>query len=152
LGEWFALGAPRSFVLRVESLFGGRPAKSSVDRIIDAIRDGHEAPVFVDRVVSPSYVADVTTATRLLVDRGEPGLYHCVNSGCCTWHELAIEIARLMGCEREARLRPISVKDVTLRAARPQYAALSNQKLAAYAPMLTWQDGLARYLRRLAKG
>ena len=32
IGEWFALEVPRALVLRVESLFGGRPAKSSIDR------------------------------------------------------------------------------------------------------------------------
>ena len=64
LGEWFTRDAPRHYVLRVESLFGGlgvapdsvRAAskrQSSVDRIIDAIVDRREARVFVDRVVSP---------------------------------------------------------------------------------------------------
>jgi dTDP-4-dehydrorhamnose reductase len=147
LGEWFALEAPRCFVLRVESLFGGNPAKSSVDRIVDAVREGRETPVFVDRIVSPSYVVDVTAATRALVERGEPGLYHCVGSGFCTWHELALEVARLMGREREARLVPVSVRDVPMRAARPQFAALSNSKLAAYTQMPTWQNALARYIK-----
>src|SRR5688572_9490608 len=75
LGEWFALEAPRTFVLRVESLFGGANAKSSVDRIADAIRRGEEARVFTDRTVSPSYVVDVAGATKALVERGAPGLY-----------------------------------------------------------------------------
>jgi dTDP-4-dehydrorhamnose reductase len=147
LGEWFALEAPRCFVLRVESLFGGKPAKSSVDQIVEAVREGRETKVFTDRTVSPSYVVDVTAATRALVERGEPGLYHCVGTGFCTWHELALEVARLMGREREARLLPVSVRDVPMRAGRPQFAALSNSKLAAYAPMPTWQDALARYLK-----
>jgi dTDP-4-dehydrorhamnose reductase len=39
------------------------------------------------------------------------------------------------------------VRDVKLRASRPQFAALSNAKLAraGYA-MPSWQDALARYL------
>ena len=37
LGEWFAADAPAHYILRVESLFGGPRAKSSVDRIIDGI-------------------------------------------------------------------------------------------------------------------
>ena len=53
LGEWFAADAPRAYVLRVESLFGGAPPRSSVDRIIDAVAKGEEAKVFSDRVVSP---------------------------------------------------------------------------------------------------
>ena len=37
LGEWFARDAPRWYVLRVESLFGGRQARSSVDKIAAAL-------------------------------------------------------------------------------------------------------------------
>ena len=34
LGEWFAAEAPDAYVLRVESLFGGPRAKSSIDKIL----------------------------------------------------------------------------------------------------------------------
>jgi dTDP-4-dehydrorhamnose reductase len=146
LGEWFALEAPRAFVLRVESLFGGANARSSIDRIAQAIAEGREAKVFRDRIVSPSYVVDVAAATRALVAQGEPGLYHCVGTGHANWHEVGLEIARLLGKDRDARLQPVSVADVTLRARRPQYAALANEKLNRIAPLPTWQDALRRYL------
>jgi dTDP-4-dehydrorhamnose reductase len=147
LGEWFARDAPRPYVLRVESLFGGSAGKSSVDRIVDAIAEGRDARVFVDRTVSPSYVVDVAMATRAIVDRGEPGLYHCVGTGHCTWFELSQEIARMMGKEQDARLLPVSVADVPLRASRPRFAALANDKMNSIVPMPTWQDALGRYLR-----
>jgi dTDP-4-dehydrorhamnose reductase len=146
LGEWFALEAPRAFVLRVESLFGGANAKSSIDRIAQAIVQGREAKVFRDRVVSPSYVVDVAAATKVLVVGGEPGLYHCVGTGYANWHEVGLEIARVMGKERDALLQPVSVADVSLRAQRPQFAALANDKLARVFPVPTWQDALRRYL------
>ena len=146
LGEWFALEAPRAFVLRVESLFGGPAAKSSIDRIVQALSEGREAVVFSDRMVSPSYVVDVAAATRALVDRGEPGLYHCVGTGYATWYDVAVEIARVMGKERDARLRPMSVADVSLRAPRPQFAALANGKLQRVVPVPTWQDAVRRYV------
>jgi dTDP-4-dehydrorhamnose reductase len=146
LGEWFALEARRAFVLRVESLFGGANAKSSVDRIVLAIANSEEAKVFKDRTVSPSYVIDVAEATKQLIERGEPGLYHCVGTGYGTWLDLAREVARIMGRERDARLVPMSVADVSFRASRPQFAALSNEKLQRTVPIPTWQDALRRYL------
>jgi len=146
LGEWFAADAPRSFVLRVESLFGGTPAKGSVDRIVFAIENGQEARVFVDRTVSPSYVVDVARATKALIDHGEPGLYHCVATGYATWYELAEEIVRVLGRDLDARLVPVSVGEMKLRAERPQFAALDNQKLQRVFAMPTWQDALRRYL------
>jgi dTDP-4-dehydrorhamnose reductase len=145
VGEWFALEAPRAYVLRVESLFGGANAKSSIDRIAQAILEGREATVFCDRTVSPSYVVDVAAATKALVDRGEPGLYHCVGTGHATWLEVAQEIARVMGREGAARLWPVSVSDVSLRAQRPQFAALANNKLQRTIAVPTWRDALRRY-------
>jgi dTDP-4-dehydrorhamnose reductase len=146
LGEWFALESRKAFVLRVASLFGGAPAKSSVDHIVNAIIGGCEARVFSDRTVSPSYIFDVASATRALVTRGVPGLYHCVGTGSCTWYELAVEAARLLGREEDARLKPVLTADVPLRAARPKFAALSNAKLTTIMPMPTWRDALARYV------
>jgi len=148
LGDWFAADAPRHYVLRVESLFGGARRRSSVDRIADAIAAGEPARVFVDRTVSPSFVEDVARATERLLDTEAPcGLYHCVNSGHTTWHALAEEIARVLG--RHANLVAMRVADVPMRARRPQYAALSNEKLrrTGGVDMPTWQDALQRYLR-----
>jgi dTDP-4-dehydrorhamnose reductase len=146
LGEWFARDVPRHYVLRVESLFGGPHPRSSIDRIIDGVLEGRESRVFVDRVVTPSYVEDVAAATeRLLEGDAAPGLYHCVNTGHATWHEVGLEIARALG--RPAQLVPVRVADVPMRAPRPRYCALSNEKLrAAGAEMPTWQDAIARYL------
>ena len=146
VGEWMALEAPGAYVLRVESLFGGPAARSSIDKIIAALRAGEPARVFVDRVVTPSYVEDVVTATLALVRRqAAPGLYHCVNSGATTWHDLGVEIARQLGVT--PHLVPVRVADVSLPAPRPTYCALSNAKLAgAGATMPTWQDAVRRYL------
>lgn len=146
LGDWFAAQVPAHYVLRVESLFGGPKVRSSVDKIIGALQRGDEATVFTDRVVSPSYVEDVVTATLGLLEARAPyGLYHCVNAGVTTWQELAEEVARRLGVA--ARLVPMRVADVPMRARRPRYCALSNEKLAhAGCPMPSWQDALGRYL------
>jgi dTDP-4-dehydrorhamnose reductase len=148
LGEWFAQQVPSHYVLRVESLFGGPHTRSSIDKIIGSIARGDETRVFVDRIVTPSYVEDVVDATeRLLARRAPVGLYHCVNSGITNWLALAEEIARRLG-KPDARLVPVRVADVTLRAARPQYCALANDKIAAAIgrPLPSWQDAIVRHL------
>jgi dTDP-4-dehydrorhamnose reductase len=149
VGEWMAASVPRHYVLRVESLFGGPHARSSVDRIIDAVRAGREARVFRDREVSPSFVDDVVAATRYVI-REQPayGVYHCVNSGHTTWLDLAREIQGLSGTPATT-LTPVSMSEVSLKAPRPRYAALDNGKLARTGyRMPTWQDALRRYLSR----
>jgi dTDP-4-dehydrorhamnose reductase len=150
LGEWFAREAPRAYVLRVESLFGS-PAnwtgrRGTLDHIVDGIEQGREVRVFTDRIVSPSYSKDVAAATRHLVSSGAPaGLYHCVNDGHASWHDVAKEAAALLGIE--PRLVPITVDQLALKVPRPRYCALSTKKLAATGfAMPTWRDALRRWL------
>jgi dTDP-4-dehydrorhamnose reductase len=155
LGEWFAMDAPRAYVLRVESLFGrapgGGPSKGSVAAIAAKLVEREVARVFEDRTVSPTYILDAARAVRHLVETAAPaGLYHCVNSGCGTWVELAEEIARQLGVE--PRLQRIRMADLTLRADRPMYCALANDKLrAAGFDMPAWQDAVRRYVSALTR-
>ena len=149
VGEWFARDVDDHYVLRVESLFGGEyRLKGSVDRIVEALLAGQSAPVFVDRVVSPSYVFDVAAATAFLLRHRPPaGLYHCVNTGWCTWLELGEEIARQL--QTSGTLQPIRTSELPLKAPRPRYCALSSEKLgeAGFA-MPTWQSAVERHLAR----
>ncbi len=150
LGEKFAQEAPRWLVLRVESLFGCGPEwqgpRGSLDAMVERMRAGQEVRAFTDRVVTPSYMADVALATRHLVDIcAAPGVYHCVNSGQETWAGVVAEAARTMGVA--ARVVPITLASVAMRAARPRFCALSNAKLAATGwAMPAWQDAMHRWL------
>ena len=153
VGEWFARLTPYHYVLRVESLFGGAEVVgagfqrgSTLDRMVDALLEGRPVHGFSDRTVSPSYVPDVSTATLGLVRlRPEAGIYHCVNTGSATWLEIARVAAGRLGSA--SNLLPVTVDEVELRAVRPKFCALSNQKLAAAGvPMPTWEDALGRYL------
>ena len=150
LGEWFAQDAPGAYVLRVEGIFGETPGasapKGSAAGILRGLRAGGEVKVFEDRAITPSYVSDAARATRQLIESHAPaGLYHCVNSGPTTWHDFALEMARLIGVE--PRLTKVRMADMNLRARRPVYCALSNDKLRSIGiDMPTWQDALARYL------
>ena len=150
LGEWFALDAPHAYVLRVESLFGQAPGgpkpRGSVASIVNALRAGTSPRVFEDRTVSPTYIIDAAWATRQLIEKGAaPGLYHCVNTGMCTWLAFAQELARLLHVE--PKLTAVKMADVSLPAQRPQFCALSNEKLRKVGiDMPTWQDALARFV------
>ena len=158
LGEWFALDAPRGFVLRVESLFGAAAGWSghpgSFDTIVEGLEQGHDVRVFTDRVVSPSYVHDIANAVRYLTETSAPpGVYHCVNAGYATWYEVAEEAARLLGVQ--PRLQPVRLDQVAFKAARPRFCALAGRKLAAAGfTMPAWNDALRRWLteRRGAPG
>jgi dTDP-4-dehydrorhamnose reductase len=137
-------------VLRVESLFGaprnwpGR--RGTIEGIVAGLEESREIRVFIDRVVSPTYVTDAAAATRHLIQSDAPsGLYHCVNAGHGTWYEVAEEAARALGVT--PILRPITVDQVAMGAVRPRFCALNPGKLAAagYA-MPPWRDALRRWV------
>jgi dTDP-4-dehydrorhamnose reductase len=64
---------------------------------------------------------------------------------------VAVEVRRLLGSE--STLERVTMRDVALRAPRPRYCALANDKLrAAGIVMPSWQDAVARAIaeRQLA--
>lgn len=147
IGEWLAAEAPRHYVLRIESVFGGPRAKSSIDRILDGLLAGKEVRAFVDRTVTPSYVVDVVNATATLLVGDQPyGLYHCVNSDWTTWAGLTRELARMVGLPN-ANITEVPLANAGLPVPRPKFAALSNAKLKSVGiEMPTWQDALQRHV------
>lgn len=147
LGEIYARQTPRHYVLRVASLFGGTPAKGSLDRMAATLRRGGVVRAFVDRTVSPSYVHDVADATFRALATGVPhGLYHCVNSGHGTWAEVATALADALGVDAATAVEAVPLASVALAVPRPQFAALSNAALATHGvPMPHWRDAVARY-------
>jgi len=157
LGEWFALDTSGAYVLRVESLFGHAPGagpeKGSVAGIVRTLAAGGSPKVFEDRTISPTYIPDAARAVRHLIESRAPaGLYHCVNSGRCTWLELARVLARELGFSPNL-LTPVRMSDMNLRATRPQFCALSNEKLrSAGIDMPPWQDALSRFAAVVRSG
>jgi dTDP-4-dehydrorhamnose reductase len=157
LGELFAAGARRGYVLRVESIFGGPTAglsarEGTLGGLVRKMRAGDEVPVFVDRVVTPSYAPDVAAAVVAILERNvEPGLYHCVNPGPATWETVAREAASMLGLD--ARLKPVTVDSVPLLARRPRYCALDPGKLAGAGVVIRpWREAVRAWLARDTPG
>ncbi len=152
LGEWYAGGAPRHFVLRVASLFGTPDGRSTIDGMCADIRAGRTVRAFYDRTVSPAFVDDVAAATRRLLEgKGASGVYHCVNAGFTTWHELALELARQTGSR--STVVPVTADGLASKVFRPKFAALSNEKLANLGIELpAWQSALGRSLAGPPRG
>jgi dTDP-4-dehydrorhamnose reductase len=148
-GEEEVRQTDRHYILRVESLFGGRTkpgTRTTVDYLIDNLAQGREVRAAVDRIVTPSYVRDVVRATMALVNGRSPyGTYHCVASGQTTWYDLAGEIASLLGAP--PLVTPVAAADLPTAARRPQFCALSVRKLQRLGIVMpTWRATLRAHL------
>ncbi|MFN7976857.1 MAG: NAD(P)-dependent oxidoreductase [Vicinamibacterales bacterium] len=147
LGEILARRAPRHWIFRVASLFGGGRAKSSLDRIATTLIDGGTVRAFSNRTVTPSYVIDLADALAAALAHDVPaGLYHCVNTGKATWIEVARALATDLGRDPDTAVQPSTFDPSAFPARRPTFAAMSNAALAAHGVVLpAWQDAIARY-------
>ncbi len=152
LGEVLAPRAPKHWILRLESVFGGEGRTSSIGKMADMLAKGEPVKAFYDRTVTPSYVEDVSRVVQRLLEKPLPwGLYHCVSSGMATWHELAMELARMMGSR--ATISAVSMEKAGLKAPRPSFCALSNNRLAdAGIELPDWRGTLYRFVEARAKG
>ena len=87
---------PRALVTRTGPLFGPWDESNFAFRMLGEIAAGR--PLATNgSLVSPSYVPDlVHNALDLLID-DERGVWHLVNGGAMSWHELAMRLARDAG-------------------------------------------------------
>jgi dTDP-4-dehydrorhamnose reductase len=141
----------RHYILRVASLFGGtglRGHRATIDYIVECLITGVPVRAMVDRTVSPSYVPDVARAVCMLVDQPVAfGTYHCVSSSFTTWQDPAQFVATELNSS--AAIDPINVAFVKSAAPRPQYCALSTQKLHSVGiEMPPWESTVLRHIHQ----
>ena len=157
-GEYAALNScPEGvFVIRTCGLYGGEkgsPEKKGnfVLNIIKETQNKEIIEVSSEQIVSPTYAGDLSKATlRLLNSKANPGVYHLVNEGYCSWYEFAKEIFKLINIDR--KILPIDRGGISGGAERPKFSALKNIKAKNLGIELpSWQEGLKLYLNFLKK-
>jgi len=150
LGEAYALSqCEQSYVLRTASLYGKNGSREKKGHFVDAIRKKGEGtdPIKVvsDIFMSPTSTLSLSKAIlAILRDRPEPGLYHAVNGGEASWHQLALAIGEKYGFKY--RIEPVSQKDFPSKIRRPLYSALSNEKIDKIVSLPSWEEALYEYL------
>jgi len=148
---------PKHFVFRVCGLYGyaGSREKGSnfVETMIGLARQGKPIRVVDDQVATPTSTRDVARAVRQMVGSEAYGLYHLTNAGACSWHEFTAAIFRYAGLHPD--LTPVTSAEFPLKAKRPNYSVLDNQRLRAqgFDEMPEWHAALERYVKgRAAAG
>lgn len=155
-GEYAALNSypEGTFIIRTCGLYGGKtgsPEKKGnfVLNIIKEAEDKSIIEVSSEQVVSPTYAGDLSKGTLRLLNVGaDPGIYHLVNEGFCSWYEFTKEIFRLAKINKE--LKPIDRRGFSGGLKRPKFSALKNTKAKALGVELpSWREGLKAYLNFL---
>ncbi len=135
----------RAYIVRTAWLYapGGR---NFIHAILRRARETGEVRVVTDEVGNPTYAADLAEAIARLIETGQYGIYHFVNSGACSRWAFANEILRQAGVA--ARNVPILSSAYPRASTPPPFAALYNRAGAALGITLRpWAEALADYLR-----
>jgi dTDP-4-dehydrorhamnose reductase len=154
-GEQAALAAApnHSYVIRTSGLYGEQGAASKggnfVDKRLADARTQSALDMSSDQTVSPTYTTDLAAAVVSLMNHhhAEPGIYHLVNQGECTWAEFTATIYQ--ECGLTTLVRPIDRNGFSGGMRRPKYSVLGNKRAAELKIELPhWRDALKRYLGR----
>ncbi len=152
-GEAAALAvAPEQvLIVRTCGLYGRSGAISKggnfVDkRLADGSREG-TIDMSCDQTICPTSTHDLSKALYALITANhQPGIYHLVNDGECTWFEFTKMIYEYAGIK--TRVRPVDREGRTGMMRRPLYSVLANARARALGITLPpWQDALKRYLQ-----
>jgi dTDP-4-dehydrorhamnose reductase len=142
-----------AIVIRTCGLYGRAGSKSRGGNFVDGraaeARAGKRIEMAVEQTVgAPTSTDDLSRAVFALIAQPQlqPGIYHLVNEGVCSWYEFTREIARLAG--GGAEVVPVDRGGRYAGVLRPLYSALANTRARALGVTLRpWREALADYLR-----
>jgi dTDP-4-dehydrorhamnose reductase len=146
-GEWFVRNLlNKFFIIRTSWLFGHK-RDNFVSQVFSALKEGKKVKQASDMVSAPTNVSDLSAAIGKLAGANLFGLYHLSNSGFVSRYEIALFIARLVGCP-QANVEKISLKDLNLPAHRPNFLGLNNYawRLNGFKPLRPWQEAVTEFL------
>lgn len=141
-------------IVRTTWLFGGGN-KGFVPYVLSSIRQKKPMSVIADKVASPTYTVDLSTAICDLVrfvlngryDFKKYSIVHIVNTGTCSWFDIARFVLDELNI-RDLELSPAALDVFLFKAKRPRYSALDNSLFAEITgkQMRNWQTALKEFI------
>ena len=154
-GERAALEAApgHAVVVRTCGLYGESGARSKGGNFVDGrvadARAGRTIEMASEQIVAPTSTEDLSKAVLALAVHPalNPGIYHLVNEGQCSWYELTLAIVEMLGLG--TKVIPVDRQGRTGSMLRPIYSVIANRKARQLGIVLPpWRDALQRYVRR----
>ena len=141
----------QSYIVRTSWVFG-HGKQSFLATLPQKLQAGERVRAITDVWASATYVNDLVLRVAALVAHKRYGVYHVVNSGVCSYHDYALECARLVGLDDAgiANLIEAVSEDEARRAAeRPRYTPMQCSLSAELGlpPLRDWQAALAAYVQ-----
>jgi dTDP-4-dehydrorhamnose reductase len=118
-------------IIRTSGVFGPGGLHTARGNFIELMLRlaSQDKPIRVveDHVASPTYAPALAARTRMLVERGETGVFHLGGGTPIAWYDFAKIIFRVAGLTPE--LRPTNEREYRTAARRPRFSALANARM-----------------------
>ncbi len=140
---------PENFlILRLSWLFGSGK-QNFLYKLLEWSKQNSVLKIAQDEMSAPTYTEDVVRYTLLSLEKGLHGLYHLSNSDYCSRYEFAKYFAEKM--QLKNTIQPAMLSDFSLKAKRPSFSAMSNQKIskALNTVIPHWKDAIDRFAAHL---
>lgn len=133
------------WIVRTAWLYGVH-GRSFPRTILELAQRGGPLRVVNDQRGCPTYTAHLAEALARMVERPHYGTYHAVNSGMCTWYDLACAVLAEAGISVE--VQPVPTSEFPRPAPRPANSVLDTTKLATvYGITLPrWEEGVRGFV------
>ena len=154
LGEKYVIENSNNFLIcRAGWMMGGGPKKDKkfVHKIMKQIKSGNkELNIVDDKLGTPTYTHDFAANVKLLIEKGQKGLFNMVCYGLTSRLEVASEMLRLLDLQNEINITEVDSKFFSKEyfADRPDCERLINKKLndLDLNIMRDWKIALKEYL------
>ncbi|MFJ7736032.1 dTDP-4-dehydrorhamnose reductase [Lysinibacillus sp. NPDC097287] len=135
------------FIVRTAWVYG-EFGPNFVKTMLKLAEEKPEIGVVHDQIGSPTYTVDLAEFLIELVQTEKYGIYHCTNSGTCSWYEFANEIFKVT--EKDIVVNPLTSEQFPRPAKRPTYSVLGDLSLHVngFTPRRHWKDALYDYLNK----
>jgi len=154
LGEKYVIENSRNYLIcRAGWMMGGGPKKDKkfIQKIMKQIKVGKkELHIVNDKLGTPTYTHDFAANVKLLIEKGERGLFNMVCGGLTSRLEVASELVKLLDLQDEIKITEVDSDFFAKEyfAARPNCERLVNKKLNEldFNIMRDWKIALKEYL------
>lgn len=114
-----------------------------VRSIIKLLQDGTKITAVMDQIICPTFIDDIAFALKLLIEKNERGIFHCVGQTPITPYDAIIKIAQLFNFNNDL-ITPVTREEFYAgKAKRPFNLYLKNDKIQriGFTPM-TFSEGI----------
>lgn len=138
-------------VIRISNPYRGNPVgkKDFVHKMIELLQAGKTITAPTDQLFVPTFIDDIAKAIEALITKNASGIYHVVGSSALSPFEAARMIANIFNLDTTQVKSTTFVVYFAGRAPIPQYAMLTNDKIAKLGvSMHTFEEGLKEVKRQ----